>query len=140
MAFRVLIAGGRHFTDYPLLRATLDALLANRLPDVELLTTGRPGVPMLVASYATERGLKVTALVPDFHRFPVDAVERREAFLVSTADAAVIVWSGREPEVWRVLALVERRGLPAHEVGGPARAKVHRERIVDPSVRRGLPD
>jgi hypothetical protein len=38
MAFRVLIAGGRYFTDYPLLRATLDALLANRLPDVELLT------------------------------------------------------------------------------------------------------
>jgi hypothetical protein len=40
MAFRVLIAGGRHFTNYPLLRATLDTLLANRLPEVELLTTG----------------------------------------------------------------------------------------------------
>jgi hypothetical protein len=39
MSFRVLIAGGRHFTDYPLLRATLDALLTNRLPDVELLLT-----------------------------------------------------------------------------------------------------
>jgi hypothetical protein len=37
--------------------------LANRLPDVELLTTGGPGVPMLAASYATERGLVVTALV-----------------------------------------------------------------------------
>lgn len=43
MAFRVLIAGGRHYADYTLLRATLDALLANRLPDVELLTTGGPG-------------------------------------------------------------------------------------------------
>jgi hypothetical protein len=47
MAFRVLIAGGRHFTDYPLLRRTLDALLVNRLPDVELLTTGERNVPML---------------------------------------------------------------------------------------------
>jgi hypothetical protein len=28
MAFRARSAGGRHFTDYPLLRATLDALLA----------------------------------------------------------------------------------------------------------------
>jgi len=31
----VLIASGREFTDYPLLRATLDKLLVNRLPDVE---------------------------------------------------------------------------------------------------------
>jgi hypothetical protein len=65
----------------PTLRATLEALLANRLPDVELLTTGGPGVPMLAASYATERGLEMVALVADFHRFPVDAVERRGLFL-----------------------------------------------------------
>ena len=55
MAFRVLLADGRQFTDYPLLRRTFDALLANRLPDVERLTAGERGVPMLAASYATER-------------------------------------------------------------------------------------
>ena len=86
MAFRVLITGGRQFTNYAALRTALDALLANRLPDVELLTTGGRGVPMLAASYAAERGLNVMALVPDFDRFPVDAVERRDAFLVAEAD------------------------------------------------------
>src|SRR3954468_3121434 len=91
--FRVLVAGPRHFTNYPSLRAALDALLVNRLPDVELLTCGGRGVPMLAASYATERGLVVTARVADFVRFPVDAVERRDAFPVSEADAAVIVWA-----------------------------------------------
>jgi hypothetical protein len=40
-SFRVLIAGPRHFTDYPALRPTPDALLVNRLPDVELLTCWR---------------------------------------------------------------------------------------------------
>jgi hypothetical protein len=125
MAFRVLIAGGRHFTDFPTLRVTLDALLANRLPDVELLTTGGPGVPMLAASYATERGLRMTALVPDFRRFPVDAVERRDAFLVSAADAAVVVWDERTPELRRVLALVARRRLPVHVIGD------HHEPAVD---------
>ena len=65
MAFRVLVTGGRHFTDYPALRAFLDALLANRLPDMEVLTPGGRGVPMLAASYAAERGLTATALVPD---------------------------------------------------------------------------
>ncbi len=63
MAFRVLIAGQRTFTD-PTLRAVLDKLLVKRLREVELLTTGGPGVPMLAASYAQERGLPVVALMP----------------------------------------------------------------------------
>jgi 2-methylcitrate dehydratase len=36
----------RQFADDKILRATLDALLTNRMPDVELLTTGGPGVAM----------------------------------------------------------------------------------------------
>ena len=140
MAFRVLIAGGRHFTDYPLLRATLDALLANRLPDVELLTTGGPGAPMLAASYATERGLVVSALVPDFNRFPVDAPERRDSFLVSSSNAAVVVWDGRAPTVRRILVLVEQKGLPVHVIGGPVRKpKARRVRDPDSPAPRGLP-
>jgi hypothetical protein len=88
MALRVLITDGKHFTNFKTLRAVLDALLVNRLPDVELLTASGPGVPMLAASYATERGLKLRALVPDFGRFPaVAAVNRRDAELVERADA-----------------------------------------------------
>jgi hypothetical protein len=37
MSFRVLIAGGRRFTNYPVLRAALDALLVKRLSDVILV-------------------------------------------------------------------------------------------------------
>jgi hypothetical protein len=43
MGFRVLIAGPRHFTDDPALRAALGAVLVNRLPDVELPTCGGRG-------------------------------------------------------------------------------------------------
>ena len=92
MSFRVLIVGGRHFTNYPALRAALDALLVNRLPDVELLTAGGRGVPMLAASYAAANGLELVTRVADCVRFPVDAEERCDAFLVAEADAAVVVW------------------------------------------------
>src|SRR4051812_27296764 len=117
MGFRVLVAGGRDFADYRALRAVLDTLLANRLPDVEVLTAGGPGVPMLAASYAAERGLAVTALVPDYGRFPAGAAEeRRDVLLTAGADAAVVVWDG-DPAVRRVLALTERKGVPVHVVG-----------------------
>lgn len=141
MSFRILIAGPRHFTNYPALRAALDALLVNRLPDVELLTSGGRGVPMLAASYASERGLVVTARVADFVRFPVDAVERRDAFLVNEVDAAVVVWANRDPDVGRVLALVERKGIPAHVLGAPPKKpKSRRRRGPEPPSTRGLPD
>jgi hypothetical protein len=94
VSFRVLIAGGRHFTNYPALRAALDVRLANRLPEVVLLTAGGRGVPMLAASYAAANGLEVVVRVADFGRFSTDADERRDAFLVSEADAAVVVRDG----------------------------------------------
>jgi hypothetical protein len=134
-AFRVLIAGGRRFTDYPTLRATLDALLAKRLPDVELLTCGGPGVAQLAASYASVMVIPITALVPDFGgRIPERAaIERRDAELVALADAAVVVLTGkREPDVLRLLELIKAKGIPAKlkPTAPPA----------EPEVRRGLPD
>jgi hypothetical protein len=45
MAFRVLIAGGRYPVAYVRLRDALDKLLANHLPEVQILTAGGPGVP-----------------------------------------------------------------------------------------------
>jgi hypothetical protein len=56
LSFRVLIAGPRHFTNYPALRAALDALLVNRLPDVELFTAVGRGVPMLGLGEAARVG------------------------------------------------------------------------------------
>ena len=142
MAFRVLIAGGRHFTDYPLLRDTLDALLANRPPDVRPVTAGGPGVPMLAASYAAERGFCVAALVPDFGRHhAVAAVGRRDAELVAQAEAALIVWDDRNPAARGLRSLVEARGIPVHVIGGDTpRAKVQRTAPPDQEARRGLPD
>jgi hypothetical protein len=124
----------------PPLRATLDALRANRLPGVELLTAGGTGVAMLAASYAKERGLVVRALVPTIRRFPVDAVERRDAFLVSAADAALVVWDRRTPGLQRVRASIERKGIPVHVVGGPQRVKARRIADPEPEPPRGLPD
>ena len=108
---------------------------------MQLLTCGGRGVPMLAASYATERGLTVTVRVADFAHFPHDADERRDAFLVNEADAAVVVWADRDPNVRRVLALVERKGIPVHVLGAPEKKlKARKAREPEPPMRRGLPD
>jgi hypothetical protein len=52
----------------------------------------------------------VVTLVPNFRQFPVAAVERRDAFLVGEADAALVVWDGRNPVVRDMLVSIERKG------------------------------
>jgi hypothetical protein len=88
MGFRVLIAGPYHFTNYPRRAPPWTRCWSTACP----MSSYSPaaGVPMLAASYASERGLVVTARVADFVRFPVDAVARRDVFLVSESDAAVV--------------------------------------------------
>jgi hypothetical protein len=61
------------------------------------------------------------------------------AFLVSEADAAVIVWADRDPDVRRRLAQVERKGLPVHVIGAPEKKpKTVRKREAEPPTREGM--
>lgn len=44
----------------------LDQALARRLPAVELVTAGGPGVPALAASYARSRRIHLSVITPDY--------------------------------------------------------------------------
>lgn len=122
--FRVLVAGGTGFRDYARLRDTLDALLADRMPDVVILTAGGPGVAALAASYARSRGLDVRVVVGDSQRRPGSAREEQLAALVAGADAVVVVY---EPgDARRVVELARRLKRPLH--------------VIDPNAVRTRPE
>jgi len=142
MAFRVLIIGGRQRFEYARLRDALDALLANRLPDVEILTTGSPGVPAIAACYAAERKLKLTTLPLDNHEHRGDAEEWRDQRLVEMAHAAVLV--GPSTEVRSLLDAASVKGLG---IVAPGTRSGTERRTVEPTPEedgggmvRGLPD
>ena len=61
---------------------------------------------------------------------------------MNEADAAVIVWAERDPDVRRVLALVERKEMPVRVVVAPEKKpKTVRKREAEPPRREGmLPD
>jgi hypothetical protein len=111
MAFRVLLLGDPLFRDYARLRDALDAALVNRLPDVELVTTGGPGLPALAASYARSRGLELVPVVPDCQRFPGCAQEKRDERLVELAQAVVLVGEAPDEPIRQLLARLRARGL-----------------------------
>jgi hypothetical protein len=123
MAVRVLVAGGREPVDYVRLRDALDKLLANRMPEVQILTAGGPGVPALAASYARSRGLEVVVITPDHNKHKTDAVERCTEALVGMADAVVIVgelsW-----ELRQVRARAMGKRIPVRMVGASDEPRV----------------
>jgi hypothetical protein len=112
------------------------------LPRVQLILVGGPGVAMLAASYATERGLKVTAHLPEFGRFPERAaIERRDTEVIALADAAVVVLAGNRELGVAVARIGEGEGYPwsRHRRGKLAKVKPTAP-PPEPEVRRGLPD
>ena len=109
----------------------MDAVLVNRLPNVELLTRGE---------LDRDRGLVVTAGLTDFVRFPIDAANAVAAYLVGEADAAVVVWAERDPDVRLLLALVERKsGYRSSSSAGSKKPRARRRSEPEGRRTRGLP-
>ena len=139
MAFRVLVVGSRSWLDYPCLRDILDRALVNRLPDVEIVTPGGPGIPALAASYATSRGLPFLTVTLDFEKHPGDAVDRRTSRLVELADAAVLVLDGRV-DGWRLERRLRAKGVPVVAIRLERIRRQEVERRESPRLSGGLPD
>ena len=54
--FKVIVAGSRHFDDYPFLCWKLDRLLAQKIGDIEIVCGMARGADSLGEQYAKERG------------------------------------------------------------------------------------
>jgi hypothetical protein len=104
--------------DYAHLRDALDTLLAKRLPDVDIITAGGPGVPALAASYPRSRGPELVTVTPDYRKHPRDEAERQLVDLVAPAKAAVVVWEEGNPQAGNLLALARAKGISSPRPGG----------------------
>jgi hypothetical protein len=138
MAFRVLVIGAPGFYAYARLRDALDLALANRLPDVQLITAGGPGVPALAACYARSRGLPLEVALPDFNRYPANAIEKRNSQLVADADAVVVAGEDLDLGTYKLVQRVKAKGGRVLVVRKKKSEVVGVEALE--SARRGLPD
>ena len=90
----VIVAGSRTFDDYRLLRYKLDQILANKLPDVVIVSGGARGADTLGERYAQERGLPVKQFPADWDTYGKRAGYLRNEEMAGYADALVAFWDG----------------------------------------------
>ena len=62
--FRVIIAGGRDFDDYQLLKATMDKLLCNITDEITVVCGQAKGADTLGEQYAMEKDTPLTITPP----------------------------------------------------------------------------
>lgn len=114
--FRVLICGGRDYSDYSALCAALDALLVNKLPDVVIIHGAAPGADSLAGQYAADRGLACEAFPADWQTHGRAAGPIRNARMLAEGkpDAVVAFPGGRGTA--NMIAQAEAAGVPVRRV------------------------
>lgn len=110
--FKLIVAGSRSFKDYDRLAADLDRLLANRMPDVEIVSGSCPrGADALGERYARSRGLPVRQFPALWEKWGLLAGTLRNRRMAEYADACIVYWDGKSRGTADMIRNAETCGL-----------------------------
>ena len=92
--FKVIVAGGRNFNDYPLLEKTLDKLLQHKT-DVQIVSGLARGADSLGIAYAVDKNIPVAKFPANWEEHGTMAGYQRNIEMAEYADACVCFWNGK---------------------------------------------
>jgi hypothetical protein len=95
--FKVIIAGGRDFSDYSLLRLAMEHFLEEKEKTHKIVVVcGKaPGADTLGEKFAKEKGYKVVPFPADWDRHGKSAGFKRNTAMGTYADVLVVFWDGK---------------------------------------------
>lgn len=109
--FKVIVAGSRHFDDYPLLCWKLDRLLAQKMGNVEIVCGKARGADSLGEQYAKERGIPIRYFPADWQTLGKSAGYQRNVQMAAYADALVAFWDGKSKGTKHMIETAQRHRL-----------------------------
>lgn len=111
--FRVIIAGGRDFVDYELLKKYCDAILCNKTSDgIEIVCGKARGTDSLGEQYAIERGFAVKYFPAQWDMFGKQAGFVRNKQMAEYADAVIAFWDGKSHGTKHMIELAKAENMP----------------------------
>jgi hypothetical protein len=94
---RIIVAGGRDFDDYALMKKSLDEIIKN-YEDVEIVSGHAKGADLLGERYAGENGIPCAVFPADWKKHPIRAGFMRNSQMIDYAleetPAVVAFWDG----------------------------------------------
>lgn len=107
--FKLVVAGGRDFSDYDLLKCKLDRLLANK-KDIVIVCGGAKGADALGEKYAMERGYIIQYFLADWDTHGKSAGYKRNKQMAMNSDATVAFWDGKSKGTKHMIDLTKTYG------------------------------
>ena len=110
--YKVIIAGGREFDDYRLLKAKLDLLFKNKIKkEIIIVSGGARGADALGERYAKEKGLQLSRKPANWKLFRSQAGFVRNREMAEMADACVCFWDGQSSGTKHMIDLANEYNL-----------------------------
>lgn len=111
--FRVIIAGGRDFNDYALLKAKCDTILAEKAATrrIVIVSGAARGADSLGERYAREHGYALDSHPADWNTHGKAAGPIRNAQMANSADALIAFWDGKSHGTKSMINIAKKKGL-----------------------------
>lgn len=109
--FRVIIAGGRDFDDYQLLKSKMDGLLQNITDSITIVCGEAKGADSLGRRYAEERELQIQSFPANWAEQGKAAGFIRNVEMAQNADVLVAFWDGESRGTKHMIETARKYGL-----------------------------
>lgn len=110
--FRVVICGGRDFSDYGLLCERCDYYLQNKIGDNIIIVCGKArGADTLGEQYAKERGYTIEYYPAKWDEYGKSAGFIRNKEMVDVADAVIAFWDGSSHGTKHTIDIAKEKGI-----------------------------
>lgn len=94
--FKVIVAGGREFKDYELLKKKLNYILQNK-QNIQIVSGCARGADRLGEKYAQEKGYSIKRFPADWKTHGLGAGPIRNEEMARYSDGSVCFWNGVSP-------------------------------------------
>ena len=108
---KVIIAGGREFTDLSLMSKKMDTFLSQITEPITIVSGTARGADSTGELYAGHRGYEVIKMPANWDKHGKSAGYIRNEAMASVADACVVFWDGRSKGTGHMINLANNRKL-----------------------------
>lgn len=109
---KIIIAGGRDFNDYDLLRKQCDHLLQNQQAnDIEIVSGTAKGADQLGEKYANEKGYKIAKFPANWDEHGQVAGFIRNEKMAKYADALIAFWDNCSKGTSHMISMAKKYEL-----------------------------
>lgn len=112
---KIIIAGGRDFKDYELLKTKVDKIIELLIADnftIEIVSGTANGADKLGEKYAKEKGYKIAYFPANWDKFGKRAGYIRNEEMANYAQALIAFWDNKSRGTKHMIDLAKKYNLP----------------------------